>query len=119
MAEHHLHGPQVSTACQQVGGKGMAQHMRAYLLAEACTLGNGVYYLPEPYPGHGCTPVAQEQVGGGLFFHQWWSPLIKIIRDSLTRNLAKRDYSFFAALAHDAHMKAGQVTAIHRELNKL
>src|SRR3989339_427472 len=53
MAQHHLHGAEIRAMFQQVGGKGVAEHMGADFFVDslpACALLDD---LPETQAGHG------------------------------------------------------------------
>ena len=47
MAQHHLNGPQISTVIQQMGGKGVAEHMWGDRFGYSCAKGSAFEYFPE------------------------------------------------------------------------
>ena len=63
MAEHLLHGPQVSSALDQVGGERVAEGMRTDLFALFRQPLQSFYYLEYHHPGESLpTPVKEEYV---------------------------------------------------------
>ena len=56
VAEHNLHGPQVSTMFKQVACKGMPQGVWRNFFFDPCELGDTLDDLPEGLPAHGLSP---------------------------------------------------------------
>ena len=74
MAEHHLNGPQVRTAFQQVAGKGMPQCVRGYFLVDSRFHGVFFQKFPESLTGHGFSARATKRTELGIFFSKAAGP---------------------------------------------
>lgn len=118
MAEHHLDRTQVGTARQQMGGKGMAQHVGTDPVPGSSLDGDAGDDLPEPVAGHGAAPVVQEQKGAGFFLDQLRPSLVKVVFDTFPGRLAKGHQPFFVALAQHPQMTAGHVAGLHRQADQ-
>lgn len=118
MAEHHLDRAQIGTARQQVGGKGVAQHVGADPVFGPGMDCDAIDDLPEPIAGHGAAPVVQEQKGAGFFLDQLRPSPVKVVVDTFPGHLAKGHQAFFVALAQHPQVTAGHVAGLHRQADQ-
>lgn len=118
VAEHHLDGAQVRTTRQQVGGEGMAQHVRADFSADPGALGCLPDDLPEAVSGHCCSAIGAEQYRAGFTLEQQWPSPVEVVADRRPGNGGKGDDPLLVAFAEDTDMTAGQAAAVHREAHQ-
>ncbi len=119
MAQHHLHRSEISTTCQQVGGKGVAEYMRTDRLVDTGTKGDLTDYLPETVSGHGDAPVGDEEHRGGLAFEDQRACPFDILLDANPGGSGKGDDPLLVALAEDANVTTAQAAAVHRQVDQL
>ena len=96
----------------------MAEHVGADALTEPGIDCYYIDYLPEPGPGHGCSPVTQKQVGTCSFFEKTWPALFKIVLNFFPGSFTKWNDSLLVSLSQDPNMTARQIAATQRELDK-
>jgi len=119
MAQHDLHGAQVGAVGQEVGGKGVAQHVRRDGLADSGCLRRFLDDLPEPEPGHGAAPVADKKdVAASALEDQWAGGLEVVLNDFPGRD-AKGDEPFLVALADHPDKAGGEVAGGKGDGNQL
>ena len=118
MPKHHLHGPEVGSAGEQVGGKGMAEHMGAHCFVDAGGPGVLPDDLPEPVAGHACPSIGKKKVVAPLFLEEQGPAMVKIALDNGAGSLVERYQPFFIAFANNPDMAAGHVTALNREADQ-
>ena len=118
VAEHHLHRAEIGSAGEQMGGKGVAQNMRADLLGDAGTVRHLANDLPEAVSGHRLAPIGAKEQGAGLALEQQGANLFQVLAHDLAGVGGKGDDPFLVAFAEDAQMSGGQVAAGDRQVDQ-
>lgn len=106
MAKHELNGSQVCSMSQEVGGKGMAQHVRGDGFAEPCRPRRLLDDLPEAQSAHGAAPVADKKGIAAATLEDQRSCRLEVLFYDFPGRGTKGDESFLVALA-DHPDKAG------------
>jgi len=101
MAKHKLHGAQVGAMGQEVGGEGVAQHVRGNGLVDICCLGCCLDDLPETESGHGMAAVADKKDVAAAALENKRAGGFKVVFDDFPGRNAKGDKSLFIALTND------------------
>ncbi len=118
MAEHHLNGAQVGAMSQQMGGKGVAQHMRGDVLAY--TGGGGCFFenLPVTPSGHGLAPGGDEQGISAFGAEDGGTTFLEILLEMVFGGFAEGHQPLFAALAQDPDEAGVEITGDQRQLHQ-
>ena len=109
MAKHELHGSQVCAMGQEVGGKGMTQHVRGDGFVDPsrpCRLFDD---LPETETAHGAAPVADKKGIAAAPLEDQRSCRLEVLLDNFPGRGAKGDQSFLVALADHPDKAGGEI----------
>jgi len=109
VAQHGLHGAQVGAMGQEVGGKGVTQHVRRDGLADSGCPRRFFDDLPEPEPGHGAAPVADKKDIAAPPLEDQRAGGREVMFDDFPGRDAKRDESFLITLADHPDEAGGKV----------
>ncbi|KAF0187999.1 MAG: hypothetical protein FD168_2110 [Desulfobulbaceae bacterium] len=109
MTEHKLHGAQVGAMGKEVGGEGVAKHVRGNGLVDICYLGRLLDDLPETESGHGMAAVADKKDVAASAFEDQWACGLKVVFDDFPGRNAKGDKSFLVSLADDPDEAGGEI----------
>ncbi len=101
---------------EEVGGKGVAQHVGADAFADAAGPGLFVDDLPEAQPGHGGTAGGEKEKVAAPFLEQPGTSFFEVGGEPFPRLFAEGHQSLLAALAQHPHVAAGEVCRRHREI---
>lgn len=102
VAQHHLYGTKVCSVAEQVGGKGVSQHMwRNFLIYTSCKR-RLFYNLPEPEPGHAGSAISNEEVVAALILENKRSGCLHVGFDLFFCLLTKRDEALFVPLTYNS-----------------
>ena len=93
---------------EQVGGKGMPEHVGGYWLCDAGIPRRCLYYLPESQPGHAAAPPGYEEVIGSLSLENERSCGLQIAIESFFGLIAKRDQPLLVPFADYPDKARGQ-----------
>lgn len=115
VTQHHLHRAQVGPAAEQVGGKGMAQGMRADLFADAGAESRFLDDLPEADAGHGFATAGDKKVRGGTALQQERSAFPEIFLDDTGRLFCKGNDPFLVAFAQNTQMAICKAAGCERQ----
>jgi len=107
MAKHELDGAQVSAMAQEVGGKGVTQHVRGYGFTDSGRSCRLLDDLPEAESAHGTAAVADKKRVAAPAFEDQRSCCSEVLFHDFPGRYAKGDESFLVALA-DHPDKAGR-----------
>ena len=116
ITQHALDGPQVCSALQQMGGKGVAESMRTYRFVNSRHGGKILDYLKHHHPGERTSaPYAQEQVGLGTRFDVDMAPVAQVQFYLVDGLVGYGNQTLFAALASYADETLTQIQVFHLE----
>lgn len=118
MSQHHLDRAQIGATRQEMGGKGMAQDMRADLFVDTSGQGYFPNNLPETISGHARATIGNEQQWTRFVFQNQWAAPFNIIFNMSPGSFRKRNDSFFVAFAEDAEMAAVEIAAVNRQVDQ-
>jgi len=110
VAQHDLHGAQVSAMGQEMGGKGVAQHVGGDGLADGGCQCRFLDDLPETEPGHGAAPVADKKDVAAPALEDQRAGRFEVVVDDFPGRNAKRDEPFLVALADYPDEAGGEIT---------
>ena len=85
VAEHNLHGPQVSTMFKQVACKGMPQGVWGDFFSDARQRRAPLDDLPKGLPAHGFCPGRYKKIGGTSLLQQAWAAVGQVLFETLLR----------------------------------
>jgi len=119
MAEHHLHGAQVSPVFQQMRRERMPQRMRRNHLADARLLGAPFDDFPKSLPGQPLPPAVDKHRGRAVSVQQFGPSAVQVRLQAPDRGFADRDDAFFGPFAETAHEPHVQLQVGKVERQKL
>lgn len=119
MSQHHLYGPQIGPIHQQMGGKGMPEHMGGDVLFNPCRNGYVNKNLPETQTGHCLSPGGDEQEVGPLSLEDQRPCLLQICLQTFLGGDTKGDEALLVAFADNPDETSGQIAPGNGQANKL
>ncbi len=119
MAEHELHGSQVCAMGQEVGGKGMTQHVRGDGFADSGRPRRLLDDLPEAQSAHGAAPVADKKGIAAATLEDQRSCRLEVLFDDFPGRGAKGDEPFLVALADHSDKAGGEIAGGKRDRDQL
>lgn len=119
MAKHELDGSQVSTMGQEVGGKGVTQHVRGDGFPDAGRSCRLLDDLPETESGHGAAPVADKKGVTAPSFEDQRSCCPDVLLDDVPGRYAKGDEPLLVALADHPDKTGRKVAGGKRDRDQL
>ncbi len=99
VAKHHLHGAQVCTVAEEMGGKRVSDHVGRDILVDAGCQGCFSNYLPEPQPCHATAAAGNKEIIASFAFKDEWPRCFQILLYLFFCLVSKGDQSFLIAFA--------------------
>ncbi len=119
MAKHELHGAQVRAMSQEVGGKGVTQHVRGDGFADPGRPRRFLDDLPETETAHGAAPVADKKGIAAAPLEDQRSCRLEVLLDDFPGRGTKGDESFLVALADHPDKAGGEIASGKRNRDQL
>ncbi len=119
MAQHHLHGAEVRAMFQQVGGKGVAEHVGADFLGDSVQACNLLDDLPETQTGHGFAMAGDKEEIAPLFFQNPGTRLLGVDLEVFAGRFAKGDEPFLGAFAENPDIAAHEIDPGQGQIDQL
>ena len=119
VAEHHLHRPEIGPMLQKMGGKRVAQNMRADFLTDANLQTALSDNLPETQPRHACSSIGDKKKIAEPGLEEFCPACLEINTDMIFCRLSKGYQPFPPALAQHTDMAIGKGKTGNRQMNQL
>ena len=118
MAEHKLHGAKIGTMGQEMGGKGMTDHVGRDILGDACRKRYSPDDLPEPQSGHGTASCGDEEKVATFAVEYGGASLFDVGLDFFLGLDAEGYETFFATFAENPDETGGKVACGKRQVDQ-
>lgn len=119
VAKHHLYRTKIRTMAQQVGGKGVAQHVGGNIFFNTCGESSFFDDLPEAQSCHAGAAIGYEQVVAASSLEDEGPGCFMVVFNFCLGLLTKGDETLLATLAENPDKARSHVTGRKWELDQL